>query len=412
MTIDAYKHAIPFTARLIAYYRAQESKRENPLIMDPYAERLAGDLQTYTKEHKRTVGSGDYSIIRTHYVDNRLAESWSEFMQIVILGAGLDTRAYRHSSLEGDNFCFEIDFPIINEYKEEILKNEVPRCRVIRLSVDFTTTTWMDDLRKAGFNTDFDTYWILEGFAYYLDKETISSILTEIAGIESEENRIFVDLCVPGLADMEYGPFARHFKWGLLKEDIPAFFAASGWEVTCTYADDFDHGRDVGQRGLIFVDGISNKTKEAILQQQKEIEVFSNIVEPDYNEVLSKIETITQLYIDEPEKGIVRYVDFLKEITPYIKTRVGSTEDLWSIGRISSRLLRDPFLRDPIKDLTTEEQESHVAGYLRAIIFLIYCQDQNLNGSQFIQSQLYKESLNRTGLISIPHLVRIVRNSL
>jgi len=412
ITIDADQHAVPFTARLIAYYRAQESRHENPLIVDPYAERLAGDLLTYAEEHKRTVGSGDYAIIRAHYVDNRLAESWSDFLQIVILGAGLDTRAYRHSALDGDNTVFEIDFPIINEYKEKILKNEVPLCHVVRLSLDFLTDNWMKELSKAGFVRNLNTFWILEGFAYYLDKDTISSILKEIAGIEADENRIFVDLCVPALAEMEYGPFARHFKWGLQKEDIPAFFAASGWDVTCSYADDFDHGRDVGQRGLIFVDGISNKTRDAILQQQKEIEVFSNVAEPDYDEVLCKIESIAQLYLNEPEKGMVRYVEFLKEITPYIKTHVRTTEDLWSIGRISSRLLRDPFLRDPIKELTMEEQESHMAGYLRAIIFLIYCQVQDLNGSQFIQTQVYKEGFGNTGVTSIPHLVGIVRKGL
>lgn len=412
ITIDADNDAVPFTARLIAHYRAQESKRENPLIMDPYAERLAGNIQSYAKDHKRTVGSGDYAIIRAHYVENRLRESWSEFLQIVILGAGLDTRAYRLSSLEGNNTLFEIDFPIINKYKEEVLKDEVPLCYVIRLSLDFSTSNWMEELTKAGFVDNLDTFWILEGFAYYLDKDTFSSILTQIAGIRTDENRIFVDLCVPALAELEYGPFATHFKWGLQKEDVPTFFAASGWDVSCSYADDFDHGRDVGQRGLIFVDGISNKTKDGILKRQEEIEVLSNVTEPNFNEVLSDIESIAQLYLSDPEKGMVRYIEFLKEITPYIKTQVGSTEDLHSIGRISSRLLRDPFLRDPIKELTKEEQESHLNGYLRAILFLVYCKAQDLNGSEFILSPLHKESLSNTGLTSISHLLDIVRNVL
>ncbi|MDF1540135.1 MAG: class I SAM-dependent methyltransferase, partial [Candidatus Thorarchaeota archaeon] len=110
VTIDAEENAVPFTARLIAHYRAQESKRENPLIIDPYAERLAGDLQFYAKDHKRTAGSGDYAIVRAHYVENRLRESWDEYLQIVILGAGLDTRAYRFSPLKGDNTIIEIDY--------------------------------------------------------------------------------------------------------------------------------------------------------------------------------------------------------------------------------------------------------------------------------------------------------------
>ncbi len=412
IAISPDEDAVPFTARLIAYYRAQESKHENPLIVDSYAERLAGDLQSYAKDHKHIVGSRDYAIVRAHYVDNRLRESWSEYMQIVILGAGLDARAYRLSALEPDNTLFEIDFPVINKYKEEILKDAAPLCHVIRLSLDFSTTKWLDELRKAGFADNLDTFWILEGFAYYLDKETISSILTQIAGLRTDENRIFVDLCVPALADLDYGPFTTHFKWGLQIEDVPAFFAASGWDVTCSYADDFDHGRDVGQRGLIFVDGISNKTKDAQLQRQHKAEALANVTEPDFNEVLSDIESIAQLYLSNPEQGMVRYVEFLKDITLYLKTRIADTEDLWSIGRISPRLLRDPFLRDPIKELTREEQESHVTGYLRAVLFLIYCLSQDINGSQFIQTPLYKESLGVSGLTSIPHLIDLVRKAL
>ena len=47
--MDEKKDAIPFTARLMAHYRAQESKRKDALIIDPFAERLAGDLQFYIK---------------------------------------------------------------------------------------------------------------------------------------------------------------------------------------------------------------------------------------------------------------------------------------------------------------------------------------------------------------------------
>jgi len=38
-------------------------------------------------------------------------------------------------------------------------------------------------------------------------------------------------------------------------ENVPAFFAANGWDVWCAYADDYDQGRNVGRKGLIFVQG-------------------------------------------------------------------------------------------------------------------------------------------------------------
>lgn len=51
------------------------------------------------------------------------------------------------------------------------------------------------------------------------------------------------------------GPFSRHSKWGLEKGDVSGFFAATGWSVSCCFADDYDMGRDVGQRGMILVHG-------------------------------------------------------------------------------------------------------------------------------------------------------------
>jgi hypothetical protein len=52
-----------------------------------------------------------------------------------------------------------------------------------------------------------------------------------------------------------------HFKWGLDIEDVPIFFSSYGWNTTSCYADDYDQGRDVGQRGLIFVHGARDLTQ-------------------------------------------------------------------------------------------------------------------------------------------------------
>ena len=56
---------ITFTARLIAYYRAQESKRNDPLFIDPFAESLAGDLTSYFKKDESFM-INNYPLIRTY----------------------------------------------------------------------------------------------------------------------------------------------------------------------------------------------------------------------------------------------------------------------------------------------------------------------------------------------------------
>jgi hypothetical protein len=88
-----------------------------------------------------------------------------------------------------------------------------------------------------------------------MEKEVVTSLLSAIAKASTEKSQIFADVCIPALAEVKVGPFSKHFKWGLDKKAIQPFFAAAGWTVSWSYADHHDQGRDVGQKGLIFVQG-------------------------------------------------------------------------------------------------------------------------------------------------------------
>jgi methyltransferase (TIGR00027 family) len=141
-------------------------------------------------------------------------------------------------------------------YKEAILQSEEPLCRLVRLSADLSKLNWISLLIKKGFSRDIPTFWVLEGLVYYMPQETVAILLTKIAEISAETSQIFVDVCIPILAEVKVGPFTKHFKWGLDIKAIPSFFAKAGWNVSCSYADDYDQGRDVGQKGIIFVHGV------------------------------------------------------------------------------------------------------------------------------------------------------------
>jgi methyltransferase (TIGR00027 family) len=151
---------------------------------------------------------------------------------------------------------FEIDFPNVIQYKERILKKEKPLCALKRLSTDLSQPDWSSKLIKAGFSCDIPTFWVLEGLSYYMEQVMFESLLKRAAEITTGNSQIFVDICVPALADLNFGPFTRYFKWGLDKKTVPTFFKKIGWEVSCSFADNHDQGRNVGQRGLIFVHGI------------------------------------------------------------------------------------------------------------------------------------------------------------
>ncbi|MFX0174088.1 MAG: class I SAM-dependent methyltransferase [Candidatus Hodarchaeota archaeon] len=176
---------VPFTTRLMAYYRAQESNHESPLIIDPFAEQLAGDITSYTNKHKYIAGKGDYPIVRSYYVEKKLLTPWCNShreSQIVLLGAGLDTRAYRFKPLQANkHIIFEIDFPIIKSYKEEILKDFQPLCDLERISTDLSKYDWAIHLLNKGYSRNIPTFWVLEGLVYYIGQEIATSILKKAA---------------------------------------------------------------------------------------------------------------------------------------------------------------------------------------------------------------------------------------
>lgn len=259
---------VHFTARLMAYYRAQENKHISPLIRDPFAELLAGDLSLYLKNHVR-ISQMDYPIVRSHYIEKNLLTHWCNTQkksQIVLLGAGLDTRAYRFKPiLINKHTIIEVDFPSIIHYKERILQKEKPLCDLVRLPLDLLNEDWSSYLIKGGFSRNIPTFWVLEGLAYYIEKERFRSLITKAAEISIENSQIFVDILQVSrwypfyFNDSLLGPFSKHFKWGLDIKFVPSLFKFAGWNVSCSFADKYDQGRDVGQKGMIFIHGIRAK---------------------------------------------------------------------------------------------------------------------------------------------------------
>ncbi|MFW9967549.1 MAG: class I SAM-dependent methyltransferase [Candidatus Thorarchaeota archaeon] len=397
----------------MAHYRAQESKRNDPLFIDPFAERLAGDLSLYIEQHKRTAGTGDYTLVRSYYIDMVLLAPWCEEhskSQIVLLGAGLDSRAYRFEPLARNaHTLFEVDFPIVNKYKEEVLRGEEPLCNLVRVSADLSGPSWMYHLMDKGFSQELPTFWVLEGLVYYLEQDLVVALLQNINIMSGEKGQIFVDVSVPALADLIYGAFTRYFKWGLEFENVPAFFDSAGWEVSVAYADDYDQGRDVGQRGLMFVHGVKSKVKA--IADSAMTEVPHSMMTSD--EIISGIERLVEAYEKNQTEGMSAYLDFIKEARPTIVSMVQSLHDVTSIGQISPRLLRDPLKFGLMANgKTMEEKAAHIIGYLKAIILLVYCVKKGLEGWQFKGTPLHEESLrtqNQMNTSVVTSLVAMLR---
>ena len=134
-------------------------------------------------------GSYCFAIARTrHFDDALLAASAAGVQQLVVLGAGYDSRAFRYGDALAGIEVFEVDHPGTQARKQGILQR-VARpagARVRYVPVDFAAQVLEDALSRHGFSPDRPTLFLWEGVSYYLPEAAVAQVLD------------FVARCAPG----------------------------------------------------------------------------------------------------------------------------------------------------------------------------------------------------------------------
>jgi methyltransferase (TIGR00027 family) len=164
------------TALWIAAARARESTRPDALFSDPWAAELAGtEGRERLEASERASGrENPFLAVRTRFFDDLLtAATWAE--QIVLLGAGMDTRAYR-LNLNTAMIVFEIDDPAIFAAKNLVLGAVTPRCHRREVHADLAAE-WQPALLDAGFDPARGTLWLAEGLLFYLTPAAVAQVL-------------------------------------------------------------------------------------------------------------------------------------------------------------------------------------------------------------------------------------------
>lgn len=181
--------------------------------------RLGGVAGLYrTAVRATTFGLVDHMVLRTKAIDAHLASALqSGIDQLVILGAGLDARAWRLDSLNNVT-VFEIDHPATQQYKRRRVARKTSRVDIRYVSVDFEKERFSDGLKRAGFRSGAPSVWIWEGVAMYLPKNAIRDTLGQLTNLAAEGSELAMTYRVPGM--LPYGAFGRIA--------IPAVFAAAG----------------------------------------------------------------------------------------------------------------------------------------------------------------------------------------
>jgi methyltransferase (TIGR00027 family) len=144
--------------------------------------------------------------LRTAAIDAAVRQSVGEGIeQLVVLGAGLDARAWRMPELERVA-VFELDHPATQAYKRERIGALSPlACSVHHVAIDFERDSIGSSLTAAGFAPERPSLWIWEGVTMYLTPDAIAATLDAITGLGAPGTRLAMTYIPPDYA----GPVIR-----------------------------------------------------------------------------------------------------------------------------------------------------------------------------------------------------------
>jgi methyltransferase (TIGR00027 family) len=179
--------AIAPTACWTAFVRARESTRADRLCSDPWAAALAGAdgaAWWHGLSPQQRDGTAIFQPIRTRFFDEWLgrATAQDQMRQIMLLAAGLDTRAFRLPWPQGTRL-FELDQPQVLAEKERLLSKAgaTAGCERIPVAADLAASAWPDQLLAAGYVPQERGVWLLEGFLFYLPESAVLQVLDQVS---------------------------------------------------------------------------------------------------------------------------------------------------------------------------------------------------------------------------------------
>jgi methyltransferase (TIGR00027 family) len=140
-------------------------------------------------------GAVEYITVRERYIDDFLRASLDEGLdQVVILGAGFDTRAYHTAGIEKTR-VFEIDHPATQAVKLKRLKKALHTLpnNVTFIPIDFNIQTLDERLPAGGYCAKSKTLFIWQGVTMYLTPEGVDNTLAFIANHSGPGSMVIFD---------------------------------------------------------------------------------------------------------------------------------------------------------------------------------------------------------------------------
>ena len=208
------------TALGVAASRAAETESANPLISDPFARVFldaagegiwnwfsAPELPAEIVEAEpdlplRMQSMVNYMASRTAFFDGFFLDTTKAgVQQVVILAAGLDSRAWR-LPWPGGTTVYELDQPKVLDFKSSTLRERgaQPTADLVTVAVDLRHD-WPKMLRQAGFDASAPSAWSAEGLLPFLPAAAQELLFERMQELSAAGSRIAVEAPGPGFMD-------------------------------------------------------------------------------------------------------------------------------------------------------------------------------------------------------------------
>ncbi len=242
----------------IAGLRANEThlSEDERVFQDPYAEyffpaevrQMVRNVDWVKAERAKyealMPGVNGALVARIRFIDECLKDALeSGFKQLVIVGAGYDTRAYRVPGVKERLKVFEIDHPLTQGVKVDTLKQifgALPD-HVSYVSVEFGRDRLNDKLRQAGYDAGQKTLFIIEGLLMYLPPAAVEGLLAFVCQASGPGSALVADTfstaVVSGSSPLPEARMLKQFvenegavlQFGIGEEKEEAFFKSRGF---------------------------------------------------------------------------------------------------------------------------------------------------------------------------------------